>query len=501
MLAQLAADVLKVDPAAIHVVDGDTQASPLGLGAYASRQAVTAGNAVYRAAEMVAEKIRQTGAALMEVAPEDLELADGAVRVKGVPGMKRSIAEIAHALAGVPGFALPGGLPPGLAASVDFEPPALTYTSGTHVAEAEVDPETGLVRLIRYAVVHDCGRVINPMMLDGQVLGGVVNGIGATLYEWMRYAEDGQPLTVNYADYLLPSVDTVPPHRNPSHGNADAAQPARRQGRGRERHDRCAGRHRIGDRGRAGAARRRDPRSAGDAGTAARPHRGGGEASMTQGARAAAVVGAGPAGLMAAERLAEAGIAVTVYDRMASPARKFLLAGRGGLNLTHSEPLDDFLARYRPANGPVRAAIEAFPPQRLRAWCEGLGQPTFVGTSGRVFPNAMKASPLLRAWLRRLRDGGVTFMPRHRFLGWRDGALLFERPDGGTVTDSAGCHRAGARRRELAAARFGRRLDHGASGCRRGDQPAAASQLRRARRVVGTRSAPAAPATRSSGSR
>ena len=148
-----------------------------------------------------------------------------------------------------------------------------------------------------------------------------------------------------------------------------------------------------------------------------------------------AVVGAGPAGLMAAERLAEAGIAVTVYDRMASPARKFLLAGRGGLNLTHSETLDDFLSRYRPADGPVRTAIEHFPPQRLRAWCEALGQPTFVGTSGRVFPQAMKASPLLRAWLRRLRDAGVTFAPRHRFVGWREGALLFERPDGSTVSD------------------------------------------------------------------
>ncbi len=153
---------------------------------------------------------------------------------------------------------------------------------------------------------------------------------------------------------------------------------------------------------------------------------------MTRGARAA-VVGAGPAGLMAAERLAEGGLAVTVYDQMASPARKFLLAGRGGLNLTHSEPLGDVLARYRPADGPVRAAIEAFPPQQVRAWCEGLGQPTFVGTSGRVFPVAMKASPLLRAWLRRLRDAGVTFMPRHRFLGWRDGALMIERPDAGTI--------------------------------------------------------------------
>jgi aerobic carbon-monoxide dehydrogenase large subunit len=211
MLAQIAADVLHVAPHAIHVIDGDTAASPLGLGAFASRQAVTAGNAVHRAALVVADKIRQAGASLMEVSPDDLELIDGAVRVKGVPGMQRSLAQVAKALAGVPGFALPGGLPPGLAAAVDFEPPALTYTNGSHVVEAEVDPETGRVALLRYVVVHDCGRVINPMMLDGQVQGGVANGIGATLYEWMRYAEDGQPLTVNYADYLLPSVDTVPP--------------------------------------------------------------------------------------------------------------------------------------------------------------------------------------------------------------------------------------------------------------------------------------------------
>jgi carbon-monoxide dehydrogenase large subunit len=166
---------------------------------------------VHRAALVVSEKIRQAGASLMEVSPDDLELVDGGVRVKGVPGMQRSLAQVAKALAGVPGFALPGGLPPGLAAAVDFEPPALTYTNGSHVVEAEVDPETGQVALLRYVVVHDCGRVINPMMLDGQVQGGVANGIGATLYEWMRYAEDGQPLTVNYADYLLPSVDTVPP--------------------------------------------------------------------------------------------------------------------------------------------------------------------------------------------------------------------------------------------------------------------------------------------------
>jgi uncharacterized flavoprotein (TIGR03862 family) len=150
----------------------------------------------------------------------------------------------------------------------------------------------------------------------------------------------------------------------------------------------------------------------------------------------AAVIGGGPAGLMAAERLAAAGVAVTVYDRMASVGRKFLLAGRGGLNLTHSEPLEDFIGRYSPPNQHLRAAIEAFPPERVRAWCEALGQETFVGTSGRVFPKAMKASPLLRAWLRRLQAEGVTFAMRHRFIGWQDGALAFARPDGTTVIDT-----------------------------------------------------------------
>jgi len=149
-----------------------------------------------------------------------------------------------------------------------------------------------------------------------------------------------------------------------------------------------------------------------------------------------AVIGGGPAGLMAAERLAGTGVTVTVYDRMASVGRKFLLAGRGGLNLTHSEPLKDFLGRYSPPNEQLRAAIEVFPPGRVRAWCEALGQETFVGSSGRVFPKAMKASPLLRAWLRRLQGEGVTFAMRHRFIGWQDGALAFARPDGNIVTDT-----------------------------------------------------------------
>src|SRR3984957_8654706 len=115
-----------------------------------------------------------------------------------------------------------------------------------------------------------------------------------------------------------------------------------------------------------------------------------------------AIIGAGPAGLMAAETLAEGGAAVTVYDAMPSVGRKFLMAGRGGLNLPPSEPPDTFLPRYREAESRLATAIEAFPPERLRAWCEELGQPTFVGTSGRIFPKTLKASPLLRAWLRKL---------------------------------------------------------------------------------------------------
>ncbi|GAB0119357.1 BaiN/RdsA family NAD(P)/FAD-dependent oxidoreductase [Acidisoma sp. 7E03] len=141
-----------------------------------------------------------------------------------------------------------------------------------------------------------------------------------------------------------------------------------------------------------------------------------------------AVIGAGPAGLMAAEVLAQAGKAVTVFDRMPSVGRKFLMAGRGGLNLTHDEPLDAFLSRYGSDAAPqLLAAIRAFPPASLRAWAEGLGQPLFVGSSNRVFPKTMKASPLLRAWMQRLGSHGVTFRLRHRWQGWRaDGALLFE---------------------------------------------------------------------------
>jgi uncharacterized flavoprotein (TIGR03862 family) len=147
-----------------------------------------------------------------------------------------------------------------------------------------------------------------------------------------------------------------------------------------------------------------------------------------------AVIGAGPAGLMAAETIAQAGLRVRVFDRMPSAGRKLLMAGRGGLNLTHSEPLPQFLSRYREAQAALAPLIAAFTPGSLRAWCEELGQPTFVGSSGRVFPQAFKASPLLRAWLRRLDRQGVSLALRHRWSGWDDdGALRFETPGGSVM--------------------------------------------------------------------
>lgn len=144
-----------------------------------------------------------------------------------------------------------------------------------------------------------------------------------------------------------------------------------------------------------------------------------------------AVIGAGPAGLMAAETLVAGGVRVQVYDAMPSVGRKFLMAGRGGLNLTHAEAYGDFLERYGHRRDALAAQIDAFGPQALRAWVEALGIPTFVGSSGRVFPREMKAAPLLRAWLQRLRAAGVGFSMRHRWLGWdAHDTLRFTTPAG-----------------------------------------------------------------------
>ncbi|HEX2148045.1 MAG TPA: TIGR03862 family flavoprotein [Pseudorhizobium sp.] len=143
-----------------------------------------------------------------------------------------------------------------------------------------------------------------------------------------------------------------------------------------------------------------------------------------------AIIGGGPAGLMAAEVLSAAGFDVTVYEAMPTFGRKFLLAGKSGLNITHSEDFGSFSRRYGAAAERLQPALDAFSPDDVRAWALGLGTETFVGSSGRVFPKAMKASPLLRAWLRRLEDQGVEFLARHRWIGFGDGGYMFATPAG-----------------------------------------------------------------------
>ncbi|GAO36892.1 NAD(FAD)-utilizing dehydrogenase [Sulfuricella sp. T08] len=154
-------------------------------------------------------------------------------------------------------------------------------------------------------------------------------------------------------------------------------------------------------------------------------------------ARTVAVIGGGPAGLMAAEILSQNGVHVDLYDAMPSVGRKFLLAGKGGLNLTHSETSELFLSRYGARRAQIEPWLAAFGPEALRLWAHGLGVETYVGTSGRVFPTEMKAAPLLRAWLHRLRVAGVRFHMRHRWHGWsEDGALRFSTPEGGKSVHS-----------------------------------------------------------------
>ena len=209
-LAQICAEQLGLRPDDVNVVAGDTSGVSLGLGAFASRQTVTAGSSVLLAARAVAAKARKVASHMLEAAEHDLELADGEVRVAGAPQLSVKLGEIARVLQGAPGYGFPPGVDPGLESTENFRTDALAYANGCHVAEVEVDVETGGVRIVRYIALQDSGTLINPMIVDGQVQGGIVHGIGNALFEWMGYDDAGQPVTTTFADYLLPTAAEVP---------------------------------------------------------------------------------------------------------------------------------------------------------------------------------------------------------------------------------------------------------------------------------------------------
>jgi carbon-monoxide dehydrogenase large subunit len=202
VLAQVCAERLGVDPGTVTVVGGDTAGLERGWGTVASRSAVVAGNAVAAAALTVRDQAVAQAAAMLEVAETDLVVDDGRVAVAGAPERGLELGELARA-------AEAGGAE--LAAVEYFEPPTVTWANGAHAAVVEVDPGTGEVRVLRYAVVHDCGRPINPAIVDGQVRGGVAQGIGGALFEELVYDEEGQLLSGTLADYLVPTAADVPP--------------------------------------------------------------------------------------------------------------------------------------------------------------------------------------------------------------------------------------------------------------------------------------------------
>jgi carbon-monoxide dehydrogenase large subunit len=209
-LAQICASEFGLEPSDINVITGDTGTVPLGLGGFASRQLVTAGSSVILASRMVAAKAKALASHILEADESDLQLNNGSVHLVGAKDMGVSLAELARILQGAPGYAFPPGMEPGLDATSNFRTDALAYANACHVAEVEVDVETGGITLLKYVALQDAGRLINPMIVDGQIKGGIVHGIGNAIFERVVYDDNGQPLTTNLADYLLPTATDLP---------------------------------------------------------------------------------------------------------------------------------------------------------------------------------------------------------------------------------------------------------------------------------------------------
>ncbi|MEH7247905.1 xanthine dehydrogenase family protein molybdopterin-binding subunit [Neobacillus niacini] len=208
--SQICADVFGVNPEQVTVRAGDTSLLPYGVGTFASRGAVTAGSAVQGASKQLKEKLIATAGVMLGVSSDVLEMHGGKVYLKNDPAKGVSLQEIAQASRPGPRCKVPKGIEPGASATYYFVPPTVTFSSGFHVAVVEVDKETGFVNIHRYIVVHDCGRVINPKIVDGQIQGGVAQGIGGALYEEIIYDKNGQLITGTYMDYLIPTSMEIP---------------------------------------------------------------------------------------------------------------------------------------------------------------------------------------------------------------------------------------------------------------------------------------------------
>jgi aerobic carbon-monoxide dehydrogenase large subunit len=209
-LAQLLADELGWALADVQIVEGDTDRCPYGSGAFASRSIVAAGGALALAARAVRAKVLRLAAHRLEVAADDLVIADGVIAIRGVPARSLSVREIAALAYRAPAASLPEGLEPGLEVMRVYDPPPATFSNGAHVAVVDVDPETGQVKLVRHVVVEDCGRMLKPMLVEGQIHGAVAQGVGNALHEAIVYDEAGQLLTGTLMDYHLPRADELP---------------------------------------------------------------------------------------------------------------------------------------------------------------------------------------------------------------------------------------------------------------------------------------------------
>jgi carbon-monoxide dehydrogenase large subunit len=207
-LAQIAADILDVPFDLVRVIQGDTYAFPSGGGTIASRIIVVVGNAVAAATTELREKILLAASDLLEIAPPDLELTGGRVIARGVPDKQIPLTTLAARV--TPGIGRMGSAGPGLEARGAYQPPTVTFGSGFHACVVEVDPASGVVTILRYVVVHDCGRMINPAIVDGQVVGGLAQGVGNGLFEELMYDDQGQLLTGSFADYLIPRSRDLP---------------------------------------------------------------------------------------------------------------------------------------------------------------------------------------------------------------------------------------------------------------------------------------------------